>query len=58
MYTLLPIAVVLAGLLVVAGIFSFELRKTPAQEAELIQREDEAMSSVQDDPREFARWVP
>jgi hypothetical protein len=36
----------------------FELRKTPKQEAEMIEREDEAMSKVSDDPREMARWVP
>ena len=36
----------------------FELRKTPKQEAEMIQREDEAVSKVPDDPHEPARWVP
>ena len=38
--------------------FIFELRKTPKQEAEVITREDRAMSKMPDDPREFARWVP
>jgi hypothetical protein len=36
----------------------FELRKTPKQEAEMIEREDEAISKVSDDPHEMARWVP
>jgi hypothetical protein len=34
------------------------LRKTPKQEAEMIEREDEAMSNVSDDPHDIARWVP
>jgi len=34
------------------------LEKTPKQEAEMIEREDEAMSTAKDDPHEAARWVP
>jgi hypothetical protein len=47
-----------AGLLLIGVVVIFELRKTPKQEAEMIEREDEAMSKVADDPREMARWVP
>jgi hypothetical protein len=57
-YTPLPIAVAFVGLLLIAGISAFEPRKTPAQEAEVIRRQDEAMSRVKDDPHESARWVP
>lgn len=42
----------------IAIVVVLELRKTPKQEAELIKREDEAMSKVNDDPGEVARWVP
>jgi len=58
MRTLVPVAAVIADLVVIAIVVIFELRKTPKQEAEMIDREDQAMSSVKDDPREFARWVP
>ena len=58
MKTLLRIIVVCAGLVAMAIVVIFELRKTPKQEAEMIEREDEAMSKVPDDPRGFARWVP
>jgi hypothetical protein len=57
-HTLLPIAAVFAGLVLIATVVIFELRKTPKREAKLIQREDEAMFKVKDDPREVARWVP
>lgn len=57
MQTLLAI-IVFAGLVAIAIVVIFELRKTPKQEAEMMEREDEAMSKVPDDPREIARWVP
>jgi hypothetical protein len=47
-----------AGLLLIGVVVIFELRKTPKQEAEMIEREDEAMSKVNDDPREMAMGVP
>jgi hypothetical protein len=49
---------IVAGLFLIGVVVIFELRKTPKQEAEMIEREDEAMSTVSDDPREMARWVP
>ena len=49
---------IVAGLFLIGVVVIFELRKTPKQEAEMIEREDEAMSKVSDDPREMARWVP
>ncbi len=49
---------VIAGVSLIGVVVIFELRKTPKQEAEMIEREDEAMSKVSDDPREMARWVP
>jgi hypothetical protein len=49
---------IVAGLLLSGVVVIFELRKTPKQEALMIEREDEAMSKVKDDPREMARWVP
>lgn len=55
---LLSIVAVLAGLALIAIVVVLELRKTPKQETELIKREDEAMSKVNDDPGEVARWVP
>lgn len=58
MQTLLPIVVVVAGLASIAVVVIFELRKTPKQEAEMIEREDKAISKVPDDPREMAKWVP
>ena len=58
MQTLLPIIVVLAGLASIAIVVIFEVRRTPKQESEMIEREDEAMSKVADEPREIARWVP
>ena len=47
-----------AGLVSIAIVVIFELRKTPNQEAEMIEREDKAMSKVKDDPNEPAKWVP
>jgi hypothetical protein len=47
-----------AGVFVIGVVVIFELRKTPKQEAEMIEREDEAMSNVSDDPHDIARWVP
>ena len=58
MQTLLAIILTFAGLVSIAIVVIFELRKTPQQDAEMIEREDEALSKVPDDPREIARWVP
>ena len=58
MQTFLPIALIVAGLVLIAIVVIFELRKTPKQEAKMIKREDDAMSKLPDDPREMARWVP
>jgi hypothetical protein len=58
MKALLPIIFACAGLVSIAIVVIFELRKTPQQEAGMTEREDEAMSTVPDDPREMARWVP
>ena len=49
---------IIAGLFLIGVVVIFELRKTPKQEAEMIEREDEAMSKVKYHPREMARWVP
>ena len=58
MQTFLPIVLIVAGLVLIAMVVIFELRKTPKQEAKMIKREDKAMSKLPDDPREMARWVP
>ena len=58
MQTLLAVTLTFAGLVSIAIVVIFELRKTPQQEAEMIEREDKAMSKTPDDPREMARWVP
>ena len=58
MQTFLPIIVAICGLAAIAIVVILELRKTPKQEAKMIEREDEAMSKVPDDPREMAKWVP
>ncbi len=52
------IAAAVVGLVLIAVVVIFELRKTPKREAEMIKREDEVMSEVRDDPNEPARWVP
>jgi hypothetical protein len=57
-HTLLSVAAAVAGLVVIAIIVIFALRRTPAQEEEMICREDEVISDVRDDPHEPARWVP
>jgi hypothetical protein len=57
MQTFLLILLIVAGLVSIA-IVILEVRKTPKQEAEMIEREDKAMSKLPDDPREMARWVP
>ena len=57
-HTLLPIAAAITGLVVIAIIVILELRKTPAQEEEVIRREDDLISHAPDDPHEPARWVP
>ena len=49
---------IIAGLSLISVVVIFELRKTPKQEAEIIEREDQAMSKFSDDPHEMARWVP
>jgi hypothetical protein len=58
MQTFLPIVLIVAGLVSIAIVVIFELRKTPKQEAEMVKREDKAMSKMPDDPREIARWIP
>jgi len=58
MQTFFPIVLIVAGLVLIAVVVIFELRKTPKQEAEMIAREDQAMPKMPDDPREMARWVP
>jgi hypothetical protein len=58
MQTFLPIVLIVVGLVSIAIVVIFELRKTPKQEAKMINREDKAMSKMPDDPREMARWVP
>jgi hypothetical protein len=47
-----------AGVFLIGAVVIFELRKTSKQEAEMIEREDDAMSKVSDDPHEMSRWVP
>ena len=49
---------VFGGLVSLVVLVIFELRKTPKQEAEVIERKDEAMSKLPDDPPHLARWVP
>ena len=58
MQTFLPIMLIVSGLISIAIVVIFELRKTPKQEAKMIKSEDQAMSKMPDDPREMARWVP
>jgi len=58
MRTLLALTLVLVGLVSIALVVIFELRKTPKREAKMIEREDKAMSNLPDDPREMAKWVP
>jgi hypothetical protein len=55
---LAPAICIVAGLVLIGVVVIFELRKTPKQEAEMIKREDDAMSKISDDPHEMARWVP
>ena len=57
MKDLLPVIFRCAGLASIAVVVIFELTRTPKQEADMIKREDEALSKVPDDPREMARWV-
>ena len=57
MQTLLAIILTFAGLVSIAIVVIFEVRKTPQREAEMIEREDKAMSKTPDDPREMGRWV-
>jgi hypothetical protein len=54
----LPMIAALGGLVSMIVLIIFELRKTPMQEAKMIEREDEAMSKLPDNPHELARWVP
>jgi FtsZ-interacting cell division protein ZipA len=58
MQTFLPLVLIVIGLISIAIVVIFELRKTPKQEAKMIKREDKAISKLPDDPREMARWVP
>lgn len=58
MPTFLPIILIAAGLVSIAIVVTLELRKTPKQEAEMTEREDNAMCKLPDEPREMARWVP
>jgi len=59
MQMLVPIIAGFAGLVAIVLLIIFELRKTPKQEAEMIEHEDEAMSIARaDDPRDLAKWVP
>jgi len=48
---------IIAGLFLIGVGVIFELRKRPKQKAEMIEREDEAMSKVSDDQHEMAMWV-
>ena len=49
---------IIAGMFLLGVVIIFELRKTPRQEAEMIEREDEVMSRVSDDPHAMARRMP
>jgi len=52
-------AISIVGGLFLIAVVIYELRKTPKQEAQMIEREDKAMSKVaDDDTHEMARWVP
>jgi hypothetical protein len=55
---LVAIVAIFVGLVLIAIVVIFELGKTPRQEAAMIEREDQAMSTTRDDPHEAARWVP
>jgi hypothetical protein len=58
MMALLPIIFACAGIVSIALVAIFELKKTPKQGADMIKREDEALPKVSDDPHEMARSVP
>ena len=58
MQTFLPIVLIVTGLVSIAIVVIFELRKASKQKANIIKREDMAMSNPPYDPREMARWVP
>jgi hypothetical protein len=47
-----------AGIVLILATVVLELRKTPAQEAKMIEHENDVMSDVTDDPNEPAKWVP
>jgi hypothetical protein len=49
---------IIARLFLLGVVIIFELRKTPRQEAEMIEREDEAMSTISDGPHAMARRMP
>jgi hypothetical protein len=53
-----PVIAAFGGLASIVVLVIFDLRKTPTQEAEMIERGDEGMSNLPDDPHELARWVP
>lgn len=57
--TLLLIAAILGGVLLIVLGFVAALRKPGKAEAERIRRSDEMMKGAfRDDPNEPARWVP
>jgi|HubBroStandDraft_2_1064218.scaffolds.fasta_scaffold139402_3 hypothetical protein len=57
--TLLLIAALIGGILLIIMGFVAALRKPAKGEAERIKRSDEMMpGAVRDDPNEPARWVP
>lgn len=57
--TLLLVAALVGGILLIALGFVAALRKPDKAEAERIRRSDEMMKkSFRDDPQEPARWVP
>jgi len=49
---------VVAVIVLIIATVVLELSKAPAQEAEMIELENGAMSDVRDDPNEPTRWVP
>jgi hypothetical protein len=57
--TLLLVAAIVGGILLIAMGFIAAVRKPDKAEAERIRRSDEMMrGAVRDDPNEPARWVP
>lgn len=54
----LYIAGVFIGLVVMGIALVFDLRRTKAEEDEMIKRQDKVMMKTKDDQNEPARWVP